>query len=184
MLIKRALLACKHALDGLPTELKLTFGTYANFGQPDQMSPKAAFEDANSVHGDFNTDRRQKQYEIQKANLYVSQLGTRSHIVEKYWTLCEYDQQQSSWAPSPSMAGPQSPASPPPPLDGFEMTGARSHQFPQPPPNRSKELERAEMAEERENIIRDLLKVLSSISQVNMEPNGASVVSCPAKPTL
>ena len=210
MLIKRALLTCKHALDGLPTELKLTFGTgtsfvpgaqYANFGASDKASSAEVYhENATSAPGQLNRDRRQKQYEIQKANLYVSQLGSRSHIIEKYWALCEYDQQQSTWAPSPdasSSRGVKAPSSPPPSTDGFErspgnpeqisflaMTGAAPQQLPSSSVNRSKEQERAEMAEEREDIIRDLLKVLSSISQVNMEPNGGSLVSHPVKRDL
>ena len=34
-----------------------------------------------------------------------------------------------------------------------------------------------EMSQEREDIVKDLLIVLSSINQVNMEPNGDSFVS-------
>ena len=91
MLIKRALLMCKHALDSLPAELKLTFGTgtafgpgaqYANIGASDQASSAEVFlENAPLAQGEINRDRRQKQYEIQKANLYVSQLGTRSRYL-------------------------------------------------------------------------------------------------------
>ena len=33
------------------------------------------------------------------------------------------------------------------------------------------------MSTERETIVKDLLRVLASISQVNMEPNGGSFVS-------
>jgi len=36
---------------------------------------------------------------------------------------------------------------------------------------------RAALAAERENIVRDLLRVLGSISQVNMEPNGGSFIN-------
>lgn len=36
-----------------------------------------------------------------------------------------------------------------------------------------------QMSNERENIVKDLLRVLASISQVNMEPNGGSFVRRP-----
>jgi hypothetical protein len=107
--------------------------------------------------------RRQLQYEIQKANIYASQLGTRSYIVEKYWGL--YDAYQKS---RPSSSGSlKSPKVLETGLDGM---------LPKITPEDSYETVEANVAIERENIVKDLLMVLGTISQVNMEPNGGSFV--------
>jgi hypothetical protein len=113
--------------------------------------------------------RRKLQLEIQKANIYASQLGTRSYIVEKYWNLQEsYEAMKAnSGGDTPSvMSSPGVMASG---LDGMlpKSNGNTSHYG---------DIE-ATVASERESIVKDLLKVLSSISQVNMEPNGGSFVS-------
>jgi hypothetical protein len=83
------------------------------------------------------------QYEIQKANIYITQLGTRSHIVDRYWGMFDAHQAQSSEATD---AGPYA----------YDDASA--------------------MAAERELIVHDLLVVLRSVSQVNMEPNGGSLI--------
>ena len=117
--------------------------------------------------------------------------SSRSHIVEKYWTLCEINQEQSTWAQGSNSAAnamqqkqlnsPQAhdegATAVPPRISTLAMAGAASYQFPLPPPSLTPQTERDEMAVEREKIIRDLLLVLTSISQVNMEPNGGSLVS-------
>ena len=104
------------------------------------------------------------QYEIQKANIHASSLSTRSYIVEKFFNLCEaHDRARSRPGSQPNSptgitaAGidcmlPQGTTS------TFDTTGQ-------------------EMSQEREDIVKDLLIVLSSINQVNMEPNGDSFVS-------
>ena len=207
LLIKKALLTCKHALDGAPPELKLTTGPgTTNFGPTSytatgseefsQVSSPQSSGFETSAPDDFYKNRLQKQYEIQKANLYISQLGSRSHIVEKYWTLCEYNQQQPSWI-SPSYTVSKAVSYQPSPMESFDRSTAPSesptapaadhtatYQLTSPTQSRPKELGRDEMAEERENIIRDLLMVLSSISQCNMEPNGGSLVSLFASQNL
>jgi hypothetical protein len=97
------------------------------------------------------------QYEIQKANIYASQLGTRSYIVEKYWNLLESNNRKTQ-------TGQGSPGVMALGLDGM---------LPKSVPH---DIE-SHMSTERETIVKDLLKVLGSISQVNMEPNGGSFVS-------
>lgn len=106
--------------------------------------------------------RRQLQYEIQKANIYASQLGTRSYIVEKYWSLhqasLKLNVNEASNIPGALAVG----------LDGMLSNNSTS----------TCDGVETNVANERENIIKDLLRVLSSISQVNMEPNGTSFVGC------
>lgn len=88
-------------------------------------------------------DRRRKlQYEIQKANIYASQLATRSYFVERYLNLRDAHRSQAAGGAADA---------------GDEVDGT--------------------MTEERELIIRNLLVVLTSITQRNMEPNGASLVN-------
>lgn len=110
------------------------------------------------------------QYEIQKANIYASQLATRSYLVEKYWRLYEtcrmYHKCSSSELETPgtprSMVKTEA--------NGVDtLTASQNHA-------RSDYIGRM-MAEERQLVIRDLFVLLRSINEVNMEPNGASFVS-------
>ncbi|KAH9904350.1 hypothetical protein F4778DRAFT_59727 [Xylariomycetidae sp. FL2044] len=87
--------------------------------------------------------RRQLQCEIQKANIHVSQLATRSYFVERYLNLRDAQKTQPN----------------------FGENGEPDVKD-----------ERDEMvANERELIVQNLLVVLASISQRNMEPNGQSL---------
>ena len=173
----RCLQAAKQVLRDVPTELMLGPGMGFNqFEQsrdylgsavpsyPETSDPRPY---PNIEKDDTSVHRRTLQYEIQKANINGSQLATRCYIVEKYWNL--YDKHRcigsgnstrnhsgnDSIADSPEIA---SFGYPPVPIGHFDPT---EH----------------EMASERENIIKDLLVVLGNISQVSMEPNGASLVS-------
>jgi hypothetical protein len=115
---------------------------------------------------------RELQYEIQKANIYASQLGTRSYIVEKYWNLHGvYEQMKLNNGGTPQLSSPGLMASG---LDGM---------LPQSSTSNYDGIETI-VASEREAIVKDLLRVLGSISQVNMEPNaGSFVVALPLFPT-
>jgi hypothetical protein len=83
--------------------------------------------------------RRKLQMEIQKANIYASQLATRSHFVERYLNLRDAHRTEAN-----------------------EDVKDEIDQIVQ---------------DERELIVQNLLTVLSSITQRNMEPNGASLVN-------
>jgi hypothetical protein len=115
---------------------------------------------------DASDARRKLQYEIQKANIYISQLGTRSYIVEKYWNLQDaYERTKENSGCSPSVA-----SSPGFMAPGFDGT------LPKQPQTSNYDGTKSIFATERENIVKDLLQVLGAISQVNMEPNGSSFV--------
>lgn len=186
-LVSQALANCKHATDDLPTELLLRFsnGTTefgSSFYQVDESFAMSHTYSQQNPQGSPKTSietKRRLQYEIQKANIYVSQLGSRSHIVEKYWTLCEFHQKQqlASHVSSRHTATIQQGNGP---MQGlrhnqpfYENGTAYNYSFAS---SSSIELEQEAMATEREQIVRDLLMVLSSISQINMEPNGVSLV--------
>ncbi|KAL3423309.1 hypothetical protein PVAG01_05056 [Phlyctema vagabunda] len=165
--------AVKRILDMAPRELMLQPGS-----QPGEMAferqyfppmpdnPGMRSNKYQQFPQQENPDaRRQLQYEIQKANIYVSQLGTRSYIVEKYWALQDaYNQIKASQG---GLSGQNSPGLMASGLDGMFPKGSlgNSDQF------------EAIVVNERENIVTDLLKVLASISQVNMEPNGGSFIN-------
>jgi hypothetical protein len=145
---------------GLRTPTGQRNGTFSTFQQgPDDksmMSPPMMASTQLTLE-----DRRRSQYEIQKANVYVSNLATRSYIVEKYWNVREaYDRSTSN-----------TPSTPP----DLSVLNANS---PGKPGYNSTEIENV-MRRERESIIRDLSIVLGSIDQVNMEPNAHSFVSIP-----
>lgn len=106
--------------------------------------------------------RRQMMHEIQKANIYASSLSTRSYIVEKYWNLCE----------ARDRARPSQPNSP-----GVGITAAGLDGLVPQAPTSNPDYVEQEMRQERESIVRDLLVVLGSIDEVNMEPSADSFVS-------
>lgn len=159
-MMKEGLLAAKAVLDQLPIELQLLPG-----GQD-----AAPFDDPNLeyvppgyANGEFPHDQRQVikqqparrrllQLEIQKANIFCSQLATRSFFVELYFT------RRNLFDPDVQLlAG-----------DGGEEESEEG---------REEEAVRVLMTEERDTIIEDLLVVLGAISQRSLEPNGNSLIT-------
>ena len=170
-MLESCLRAVKSALDDVPQELmlrpgsksgKFNGGAYSHDGlyrtqvgdlPDDQTYPEMQ-------NGDAMTSRRRVQWEIQKANIYASQLGTRSHIVEKYWNLCDAQSRLRA------EAGPRA-DTPGSANAGRNYPMQESGEF---------ELSEQDFAAERESIVKDLLNVLGTINQVDMEPNGGSFV--------
>ncbi|KAF7182393.1 hypothetical protein CNMCM7691_001873 [Aspergillus felis] len=134
----------KAALANVPPELSL---------HPHRDDPADAAEDL------WMRESRHIQYEIQKANIYVSQLATRSYLAEKYWSL------YATWKMYHRLSEEGGPGTP------VKVEG-----------NAHKGLDDAAqsdyigmaMAEERRLVVRDLFVLLRSVNEVNMEPNGAS----------
>ncbi|KAK5721175.1 hypothetical protein LTR17_014816 [Elasticomyces elasticus] len=171
--LHESLRRCKQSIAELPMELKV-FPNTGPFGHPTQHNGHGYYPSFNQavsnppLHIDVNQSpeqRRRMQYEIQKANIYASALSTRSYIVEKYFNLCEAHDRLRSQAQLPGSM----PSSPgigitAAGIDGMLPQAATSHY----------DVVGQEMRQEREEIIKDLLVVLSSINQVNMEPNGDS----------
>ncbi|KAF4547439.1 Fungal Zn(2)-Cys(6) binuclear cluster domain-containing protein 3 [Elsinoe fawcettii] len=178
------LLSSKHALKDLPEELKLLPGE-ADIDQSSR-DPLAAFHMKMGLRdpASFGIDgmeqsqeqRRALQREIQKANIYVSGLATRSYIVEKFWSAYEARSHRNNpSAHSHAVVAGQEQALSPSIITGRLDSMLPPTQPPQGPPRSSapEDIE-AEMSRERETIIRSLLIVLSKIDRVNMEPNGDS----------
>ena len=166
--IEGCLHAAKRALEDIPPELMLRPSKQSGKSGHD-LTPTLSYPEV-PTPGPYpqleskenSTEKLMLKYEIQKANIYGSQLGTRSYIVEKYWNLCDahkrMESDNNSIANSPGIMSLGS--------DGYH-----------PQSTSQLDLTEQEMATERESILKDLLMVLGMISQVNIEPNGGSFVS-------
>lgn len=134
----------------------------------------------NYPHDHIHQERRAIQYEIQKANIYASQLCTRSYLVEKYWSLFEtftkYGNSAKISIPMSSTSHiktePSSEASTEP------ATVASSDTISQALAHAQTDSIGRMMAEERKLVIKEFFILLRTVNEVNMEPNGASIV-CP-----
>ncbi|KAI6795328.1 hypothetical protein KC361_g5045 [Hortaea werneckii] len=177
--LHESLRRCKQSIAELPTELTVypndspfgqqnqqngTNGFYPNFAQPNMPRDPAQALMNPSQRPDAQQspeERRRMQYEIQKANIHASSLSTRSYIVEKFFNLCEaHDRARSRPGSQPNSPTGITAAG----IDGMLPQGTTSN-F---------DTTGQEMSQEREDIVKDLLIVLSSINQVNIEPNGDS----------
>ena len=163
---------CKDAAAELPPQLLIntsqhpTQGVFPNFGAGGDHT---GFDSASLMDVDQTPEqRRQMQYEIQKANIYASCLATRSYIVQKYWNLCEARDRSLSASRQNS------------PGTGITQAGL-DNLLPQAPTSHYDAIEH-EMKQERESIMKDLLVVLTTIKEVHMEPNADSFVSRPPPP--
>lgn len=163
----------KQVIDELPRELKLNASSSYEMSEPSSTWSIPQWRSAN----DPVTERRRIQYEIQKANIYASQLATRSYLVDKYWNFFHVHKRlhEKSKSKSPEALSPgQSEASvrsdlgsdkpSPAGLEQDAMTHAQTDT-----------IGRA-MLEERGLVIRDLLTLLRNVREVHIEPNGASFV--------
>lgn len=164
LLLRDGLLAVKSIIDNLPPELQLGSGAT-------EIDPMEAFEDtamqyvpplwpnaqpAHDLRNAFKTQphrRRQLQYEIQKANIFVSQLATRSYFVELYFNLRDVHLSEQN----------------------NNMNQQQTAEEKDAEDNDDKEILDI-MTTEREMIVQNLLTVLGSISQRNLEPNGGSII--------
>ncbi|KAK2626211.1 hypothetical protein QTJ16_004473 [Diplocarpon rosae] len=164
-ILEECLREVKRVLENIPRELQLQSGSEpGESGQSSLYVPPNFDMSGLRVNGAdpsqypyVSEERRRLQFEIQKANIYASQLGTRSSFVDKYWNL---EEAYNSMKTKSEMGSPA--------LSSVGLDGATSH---------SDSGVAARVAIEREMIIKDLLEVLGCISQVNMEPNGGSFIN-------
>ena len=165
-LLRDGLLAAKSITDNLPPELQLgnhgdESGTLAGFDESGLQYVPPAWPNSQPAHDLRNViknhpvQRRHLQYEIQKANIFVSQLATRSYFVELYFNLRDVylgEQQQNDGLNGQSEEE----------KEAQDADDKDIYEF---------------MSAERELIVQNLLTVLGSISQRNMEPNGGSLIN-------
>ncbi|KAG8408064.1 hypothetical protein J3459_018222 [Metarhizium acridum] len=165
ILLRDGLMAAKGIIDNLPPELQLSAqgedaNSLATLDESGLQYVPPVWPNAQPSHDVRNViktqpaQRRRLQYEIQKANIFMSQLATRSYFVELYFNLRDVhlaDEQNN------------------PVEDRSEEERALQDAD-------DKEIF-ALMAAERELIVQNLLEVLGCISQRNMEPNGLSLIN-------
>ncbi|KAF2134504.1 hypothetical protein P153DRAFT_427197 [Dothidotthia symphoricarpi CBS 119687] len=164
-ILELSLQRCRQILDIMPEILRVRSKAGRDIGISQQpyyppMPEYSSLRDpAMNSYNDMEV-MDMRRYEIQKANIYASHLATRSYLVEKYFLLLEKHnaKSQTGHHSSPSILAVG--------LDRFLS-------------NSSVDMEALEktMANEREQVVKDLLVVLGSIDMVNMEPSGDSFVS-------
>jgi len=115
--------------------------------------------------------RRQIQFDGQKANIYTSQLATRSYFVELYLNLRDAarDKGQLGYPVRANDSGVKTESSASIAAAAIQAAAAASAEAP--------DAIDGAMAAERELIVRDLLDVLGAIPQRNMEPNGSALIN-------
>lgn len=165
----------KSALVNVPVELSLF--------HPKRISPaeQSGLREDGSVFNypddHIHQERRAIQYEIQKANIYASQLCTRSYLVEKYWNLFEAF---TKYGNSAKLANPNTAENPSEAQHGPAQTTS-SDTSTQAVAHAQTDYIGRMMAEERKLVIKEFFVLLWTVNEVNMEPNGASIVrhTCP-----
>jgi hypothetical protein len=191
-MLEDSLQAVKQVMAVLPRELSLDLHRSPSNGQSSHGLGDFSMSDPHSVLGDDQfqyyppaypahqppTDirhiikshpqrYRHLQYEIQKANIYVSQLATRSYYVERYLNLRDAHRESmrvqtlQSFAPEDGVGGGSKSVA----AAALQAAAEQSDSFDE------------SMTAERERIVHDLVTVLGSISQRNMEPNGGSLIN-------
>ncbi|KAF2835694.1 hypothetical protein M501DRAFT_997850 [Patellaria atrata CBS 101060] len=171
-ILYNALENSKHALDGIPRELEMLNADPTNQhghsgpsyypNMTEHMGPNTGLIDTFELENN-PLEKRRVQYEVQKANIHVSQLCTRWYLVQKFFNLSEANRAAEA-------RGEQRPPSPLPVAAGVEKLVGQ--QF-----NEISDMTEQDMAKELDGIVKDLLQVLGSINQVHIEPNGDSLVS-------
>ncbi|KAJ5818697.1 hypothetical protein N7474_004288 [Penicillium riverlandense] len=159
----------RSALLDVPAELSLHYPKKTPAGMSG-MSHDGTMYSYSEDH--IDQERRGIQYEIQKANIYASQLCTRSYLVDKYWNLFEafskYEALRNEQQTTPN-------ATPGVRIEGVAAdlpdTNARAQAH-----ARTDYIGRM-MAEERKLVIKDLFMLVQTVNEVNMEPNGASITT-------
>ncbi|OJJ47537.1 hypothetical protein ASPZODRAFT_63769 [Penicilliopsis zonata CBS 506.65] len=144
----------KRALNDVPPELQL---------QPSHDPYQVAQAQAPN-EDTWTRERRHVQYEIEKANIYASQLFTRSFLVDKYWSLFDAFRQQHITANQQCSAPPATTSKHD--TDAMNVPTAEQHAREDPIGQI--------MAQERRLVVGDLLLLLQSVNEVNMEPNASS----------
>ncbi|KAI2635804.1 hypothetical protein GGS26DRAFT_604746 [Hypomontagnella submonticulosa] len=157
-ILSNGLASAKQAAEDLPPELQVKADNLQhlqnhNLGfddsnleyYPPALSNAQRANDLRRVLAEHPVRRRHLQFEIQKANIQMSQLATRSYFVERYLNLREAHRNDPGFAER----------------EGSEEKDERDDM----------------MVNEREVIVQNLVTVLASISQRNMEPNGCSLIN-------
>jgi len=197
-MLHECLQAVKQVMDGAPPELTLNLAPHlsngdsgSGLGDISHVAPQVDLFDMDGLqyyppaypdnqppsdirHVIENQPERRRllQYEIQKANIYASQLATRSYYVERYLNLRDAHREHTRTQAAHAYAavnglGPDGSGESSKSVAAAALQAAAEQADPID----------ANMSAERELIVQNLLTVLASINQRHMEPNGASFIN-------
>lgn len=165
-MVEQCLYALKKISEDLPQELRHDPKSRFALEREDHFSRmQPPGEHGNKTEGAFS-DRRRTQTEIQKAEIYISQLGTRSYLVEKYWDLHDANKRRQA----KNDASPDSPGIVAVALDC--LPASRDNRQ-----NGQLDLGEQYMIEEREEVVQNLLDLSGSICHVDLDLNVVGFVS-------
>ncbi|KZZ90869.1 Zn(2)-C6 fungal-type DNA-binding domain protein [Moelleriella libera RCEF 2490] len=164
-LLRDGLMAAKSITENLPPELQLTpqgddGNSLAALDESGLQYVPAAWPNAQPAHDIRNViktqppQRRRLQHEIQKANIFMSQLATRSYFVDMYFNLRDVHLAEKQQG------------------DMIKVEAEELQALQDVDDEEIHEL----MATERELIVQNLLEIVGSVSQRNVEPNGMSLI--------
>lgn len=164
----------KSALLQVPLELSLHHPKHNSPGGSSELGEYGTIFDYSDDH--IHQERRAIQYEIQKANIYASQLCTRSYLVEKYWNLFETFSKYGEPPTSTSLDSNPPHIKPEAKPHSIQTAEAAANSPSEANTQAHTDSISSMMAEERRLVIKDLFVLLRTVNEVNMEPNGASIV--------
>lgn len=165
-MLEQCLCTLQQVLEDLPHELRHDPESRLAFQQEHHSSHVQAAGDYGENNKGAFSDRSRTQIEIQKADIYTSELGTRSYLVEKYWNLHDANKRQQA----KHDVAPNSPGIVAAGLD-FLPLGQGNHQ------NGLLDLSEQDLTDEREEVVQNLLNFLGRICPVDLDLNGVSFVS-------
>ncbi|KAK4161592.1 hypothetical protein QBC43DRAFT_243119 [Cladorrhinum sp. PSN259] len=194
-MLEDCLSAVKRIMDGLPRELTINLDmdhSEANLALMNNLATNGpamnVFEPSPSIfycpptyptlQSNGGPDqRRHLQYEIQKANIYASQIATRSYYVERYLNLRDAHREHARMQAAQAQAlAAENRVDGPSGASGDAVSKSIAAAALHTAANHADPID-AHMLDERELIVRHLLIVLATISQRNMEPNGGSLIN-------
>lgn len=177
--LHNALLEVKKISESLPFELRVDM-KFAS-----QKADVSAYEyvppaypnnqpnhDVRHLFAQDESKKRSVQYEIQKANIYASILATRSHYVEKYFSLRDLhlnNQRAKAQADASASIVYRTAAD-------FSSSSLAAAAVQAAAEQAHDDVDKMFLAE-REEVVADFFSVLVSIRQDDMEPNGGSLIS-------
>ena len=170
-IVEQSLQALKEALENTPSTMRLDpKSRFRGLHEQQSSSHKQAYAEKRVVREYGNrygeeqfSDRTRIQSELQKLDIYATQVGTRSYLVEKYWNL--FDAQTRSGSGDHTIVN----------SPGILAVGL-DHMI---PGNRNSQLDllQQHVANEREDIMRDLLNLMGMIRPFDIELVGTIFVS-------
>lgn len=130
------------------------------------------YDDVRHLFAQDESTKRCVQFEVQKANIYASILATRSHYVERYFTLRDIHI-KDPWVPAPVAPSGNIVYRTAADASSSSLAAAAVQAAAEQANDSIDDL----FLRERSEIVDNMYHVLLSIDQCNLEPNGGSLIS-------